>query len=175
VEGKENWASVARLINAGYLAAKQRFPDTEVIVHLDRGYDRSLHQSWFDAFVWAGGQWDISGVSFYPYWQPEGTVAQLRSNLENLTRRYGKPTMICEVGGRADAPRETHALLLSVLEAARAVPRCQGVFYWEPLASPEAVGGYLLGACVSAGENTLRFNGALGAFRNKNSKEIASP
>lgn len=173
VDGEENWASLARLINAGYRASKERFPEAEVIVHLDRGYDRGLHQAWFDRYSQAGGLWDVSGVSFYPYWQPEGTVVQLRENLENLTQRYGKPTLVCEVGGRADAPRETRDLLLSVLEAARAAPRCQGVFYWEPLASPEAVGGYLLGSCVSAGGKDLKFNGALGAFRafrNKNSK-----
>jgi arabinogalactan endo-1,4-beta-galactosidase len=177
VEGDSGWDSLAALVNAGYGAVKAACPRALTLVHLDRGYDQDLYRAWFDRFAAAGGRWDVTGLSFYPHWQPQGTVDQLAANLRDLASRYDRPVMVCEVGGRADDPAGTHDLLVGVQRAVASVPggRGLGTFYWEPAASPEAVGGYLLGASESVGPRELRFTRALEAFDRKNFKEFGIP
>jgi len=166
VKGDEGWDTLVKLLNAGYTAVKAFDPRIPVIVHLDRGYDNELYRWWFDHFRAAGGCWDIVGLSFYPFWQPEGTVDQLQANLHDLVTRYGKPVMVCEVGGRADDAPGTARILTDVRAALGTVPGHQGlgVFYWEPASAPEVVGGYALGACEVVGPQTLRFTPAMRAI-----------
>jgi len=166
VAGDTGWDTLVALLNPGYAAVKAVDPGIPVILHLDRGYDNALYRGWFDHYQAAGGRWDIIGLSFYPFWQPQGTVEQLRANLHDLVGRYAKPVMVCEVGGRADDPAGTARLLTEVKLAVESVPRGLGlgVFYWEPASAPEAVGGYLLGASTLVGPQRLRFTEAMKAI-----------
>jgi len=161
------WDTLAALLNAGYAAVKAFDPALPVVLHVDRGYDNDLFRWWFDSYRRAGGLWDIIGVSFYPFWQPAGTVDQLRANLHDLVARYGKDVLVCEVGGLASEPEATGELIRSVRAVIEELPESRGlgVFYWEPEAAPEAVCGYSLGAARLTAPRTLQFTGAMKAFR----------
>lgn len=61
------WGPLAQVLNAGYDAVKSFNAQIQVIVHIDKGGRSSLYQWWFDNYKLAGGKWDITGLSFYPY------------------------------------------------------------------------------------------------------------
>lgn len=167
VSGTSGWSNLASLLNAGYAAVKASDSAIPVVLHLDRGYDNAMYRWWFDNFQAAGGKWDVVGMSFYPYWQPSGTVAQLQTNLNDMVARYGKKVMVCEVGGLYNDPAGTKTLLLAVKSAVASVTGGNGLgfFYWEPESSPSVVvGGYLLGASKAVGTNQLQFTDAMTAF-----------
>ena len=59
-----NWEHYAGFTKMGYEAAKEAFPDINVIVHVDNAYER---RDWFWESMQAyGGKWDMIGLSHYP-------------------------------------------------------------------------------------------------------------
>ena len=149
----DNMAQYAGLTAAGYDAAKSVYPDAQVIVHLDNGFDNELYVNIFDALKEHGVRWDLIGMSVYPYWameagrepDAESTLRDSISNIGLLAERYGCDVMIVETGVEAAKPDEGYAFLSALIDAAIRVPdgRCKGVFYWAP---ESCHGGYALGA-----------------------------
>jgi arabinogalactan endo-1,4-beta-galactosidase len=130
-------SNLAQLINAGYRATKAVASSIKVIVHVDRGNDNQLFRWFFDALQHQGGQFDVIGLSYYPYWlgvDYTQNIADLQHNLLDMVQRYGKEVMVVEVGGEDTSPANTHAMLSAVLGAVRNVPdnKGLGVLYWEP-------------------------------------------
>ncbi len=167
VQGNSGWSNLVGLLNAGYRAVKAVNKNILVVLHLDQGGNTALYRWWFDHYQAAGGDWDVTGMSFYPYWQPLQSVADLQANMNDMVTRYGKPVMICETGALASNPSQTQKLLATLLTALAALPQGQGlgVFYWEPESAPSVLpGGYLLGACREVGPESLAFTSALAAF-----------
>ncbi len=167
VQGNSGWTNLVALLNSGYLAVKKFDPSILVILHLDQGGNNSLYRWWFDHFQAAGGLWDVTGMSFYPYWQPTQTIADLQANMNDMVSRYGKPVILCEVGYLASEPAQSQVFLSNLLSAVASVTQQQGlgVFYWEPESAPEVLpGGYPLGASHFVDPLTLQFTSALSAF-----------
>jgi len=75
VSGTSGWPTLVALLNAGYSAVKAVDSSILVVLHLDKGGENSQYEWWFDNYKANGGQWDVVGMSFYPYWQPSDTVA----------------------------------------------------------------------------------------------------
>ena len=61
-----NMSNYATLHNEGYHAAKNVFPNIQVIIHIQNGFDQSLFQWIFRGLKENGAQWDIIGMSLYP-------------------------------------------------------------------------------------------------------------
>lgn len=150
---RDNMAQYAGLTDAGYAAVKSVYPEAQVIVHLDNGFDAAMYNAMFDALREHGARWDMIGMSVYPYWAMQGgrepdaasTLRHSIENVEQLVERYGCDVMIVETGVEAAEPDEGYAFLSQLIEAARNVSghRCKGVFYWAPECCH---GGYSLGA-----------------------------
>ncbi|MBQ9118450.1 MAG: glycosyl hydrolase 53 family protein [Lachnospiraceae bacterium] len=87
--------NIARFVKAGVRAVREFAPDSKVMIHLDNGGKIELYEEWFDNFRDRGGDWDIIGLSYYPFWH--GTLGGLRANLLNCAERYGKELIIAEV------------------------------------------------------------------------------
>ena len=87
--------NMARFVKAGVKAVREASPDIKVMIHLDNGGKIQLYEEWFDNFKKRGGDWDIIGLSYYPFWH--GDLEGLKANLENCVRRYGKELVIAEV------------------------------------------------------------------------------
>lgn len=135
----ENWPQLAQLINQGYDAIKHVSPETQVILHIDKGNDNDRFRWWFDAANTYGAKYDIIGLSYYPYWQegqPDYTLSidNLGNNLNDLIARYNKEVMVVEVGGIDTAVQNTYNMLVAVIQKVLEVPEKKGlgVFYWEP-------------------------------------------
>ena len=56
----------AGFIRTGYDAVKEVFPNSIVIVHLDRGHVQSLYDHNLDTVLKYGGKFDMVGMSLYP-------------------------------------------------------------------------------------------------------------
>lgn len=138
--GKEDWHSLATLINRGYDAVKAVSSTSKVILHIDQGNDNGRFRWWFDNAVKYGMKFDIIGMSYYPYWlagtHPDYTLSinDLGNNLKDMVSRYGKEVIVVETGGEDTKTQNTYDMLKAVIEKVQAIPdgRGLGVFYWEP-------------------------------------------
>ena len=125
-----------------------------VLIHIDNGWDLALQQAWFAALTGSGivstDDWDLFGVSFYPFYGTQATLHNLSNTLNTLAEQYGKPLHVVETdwpaicsGPQAPPLSDTSVPvsamgqttwvqdIISVLDA---VPNGlgQGLHYWEP-------------------------------------------
>lgn len=90
-----NWSAIARMVSAGVEAVRAFDPSIPVMVHLDNGGNNALYREWFDQYFANGGaDFDYIGLSYYPFWH--GTLADLRANMADVGKRYGKPMIVAE-------------------------------------------------------------------------------
>lgn len=150
---EENMENYARLTRAGYDAVKEVYPEATVIIHLDNGYDRSIYDFIFDGLRKYGADWDMIGMSLYPYWtvknDPSYTepllITNCADNMKYLKEKYGTPVMLVETGYKVDKPEAGKAYLSLLIEhlSENTDGVCEGVFYWAP---ETCYGGYDMGA-----------------------------
>ena len=90
-----NWDNLVRFVSAGVEAVREAAPSAAVMLHLDNGGNNELYRYWFDSYFAHGGvDFDVIGLSYYPFWH--GTLPQLKTNMEDLAARYGKPMLVVE-------------------------------------------------------------------------------
>lgn len=127
----------------------------KIALHLDHGGDKDLYRWWFDEVVARGVDFDVIGLSYYPYWH--GTLDQLRDNMNQISVRYEKEVAVFETAyaftfddadgyanifgaeqaqtaGYPVSVQGQASFLRDVIEAVAQVPenRGLGIFYWEP-------------------------------------------
>lgn len=95
-EGKvPNYDQIARLINAGIRGVRKAKRETPVMIHLDNGGNNALYREWFDHFMERGEEFEIIGLSYYPFWH--GTLDMLTDNMNDIAKRYEKDLIVAEV------------------------------------------------------------------------------
>lgn len=149
---------LAQLLQAGCQAARNSSA-AKLVLHLEASGDNARWRQWFDAITGYGVSFDIIGASYYPYWH--GRPEKMASNLDDMADRYGKDTMIVETAYPftvKPCSTQTKKLVISdgaslydgtvppwpvsrpgqqqfvkdMLQTARGIRRCQGLWYWEP-------------------------------------------
>lgn len=88
---------LAALLSAGFAGVDDALlsgEHVEKVLHIDQGGDNNLYRWWFDGIVAAGVDFDIIGLSYYPFWH--GTMGALKNNLNDLASRYGKEMLVVE-------------------------------------------------------------------------------
>lgn len=164
---EQNPKQYAGFIAAGYDAVKSVCPETQVIVHLDNGFDNALYNKNLDIIRDNVGQkWDIIGMSLYPYWSIEGgkepnaarTIADCMKNIRLLNKKYNCDCMLVEVGFEVNMEKpwvmeQGREQLSDLIHRARTETNghCLGVFYWQPESKPSQ---YKLGAFTEDGHPT---------------------
>ena len=151
-KAEDNMQQYAGLTQAGCEAAKKVYPNSKTIIHLDGGCDPKRYDFIFDGLQKYGVDWDIIGVSVYPYWDKEaglekddnGTIRDFALNIKRMYNKYGKESMVVETGVETAKPIEGKNTMASIIKAAYndCGGHCLGVFYW----APELEGPYPLGA-----------------------------
>jgi arabinogalactan endo-1,4-beta-galactosidase len=159
-----NFTQLGELLSAGINGVHDALStgeDIEIVLHLDHGGDNSLYTWWFDNIVAKGVDFDIIGLSYYPFWH--GTMGELSYNLNNISKRYNKDVMIVEtaygftlddgdglgnvfytteenVGGYPASPAGQVAYMRDLKEILKDVPNGhgRGIFWWEPTWLPVA-------------------------------------
>lgn len=154
----QQWGQLAELLRAGIRGVKDSLDLTDtvrIMIHIDRGGDNGASRWFFDNLLAQSVDFDIIGLSFYPWWH--GTLSALEFNLQDLALRYGKEILLVEAAypwtlGWNDTthnivgtPSQLHPgypatvdgqreYLQSVLQIVRDTPqdRGAGVFIWAP-------------------------------------------
>lgn len=95
-EGKvPNYDNIATFVNAGIRAVRKADAAIPVMIHLDNGGNNALYREWFDNFTKLGEDFEIIGLSYYPFWH--GSLQMLNDNMNDIAERYGKDLVIAEV------------------------------------------------------------------------------
>lgn len=95
-EGKvPNYDNIATFVNAGIHAVRKADATIPVMIHLDNGGNNALYREWFDNFTKRGEDFEIIGLSYYPFWH--GSLQMLNDNMNDIVERYGKDLVIAEV------------------------------------------------------------------------------
>jgi arabinogalactan endo-1,4-beta-galactosidase len=150
------WDALGTLLRAGAAGAAEAIGPTPLIqIHFDQGGDNAFSRTFFDHIVAQRVPFDIIALSYYPFWH--GTLTQLRTNVNDLAARYGKPVAIAEtqygwtlengdslgnflwqesqlVPGYPASPAGQLTFVSDLASILAAVPngRGLGLFYWQP-------------------------------------------
>ncbi|XID96006.1 glycosyl hydrolase 53 family protein [Paenibacillaceae bacterium WGS1546] len=153
-----NYDKLTQLLGRGIQAVRDTTPagqETKIMIHLAEGGNNAIFRGFFDQLEARNVDYDVIGLSFYPYWH--GTYQHLKSNLNDLAVRYGKELVVVEtahphtledgdgwpnIAGAAEADKagfpatpagQAEALELILNTVAQTVNgKGAGVFYWEP-------------------------------------------
>ncbi len=124
-----NMDGLAQLINAGTAATKDVDPTITMMLHVALGGQNDESVFFIDNMIARGVYFDVIGESYYPKWH--GTLDDLRDNLNDLVRRYGKDVIVVEYSHRKE----------EVNKIAFELPggKGKGTCIWEPLSTWEKV------------------------------------
>lgn len=94
---KGTGANLAAYLASAAKAARLVLPDAKIMIHIARGGYSSV-TSFFSTLVSTNGftNFDVIGLSYYPFYKSHGTVQALASNIEALIENYGKEVVIAE-------------------------------------------------------------------------------
>ncbi|MDW6004695.1 glycoside hydrolase family 53 protein [Vibrio mangrovi] len=102
-EGK-NWGGdghefdrLAALLKSGIHAVKSAYHPGEkvqIMLHLAEAGNNGLFRWWFDEITKRQVDFDIIGMSYYPFWH--GPMADVKANIADVIDRYQKPVIIAE-------------------------------------------------------------------------------
>ena len=160
------WRNLAALINAGIAGIRDGAGDgplPRIMIHYDDGGDNGKCRWFFDRLTGAGVEFDIIGLSYYPWWH--GTLDDLDANIDDLAARYGKEIIVVETAypwtlgwfdgehnivglenqlhdgytATVDGQRRFIESVIRVVEDTEG-GRGTGVFYWAPewIAAPDS-------------------------------------
>lgn len=155
-DGKfKNSKTMTNLLSAGIKAVKDFNLNIKTMIHLDRGGDNKMYRKWFDEISSANLDFEIIGLSYYPFWH--GTLDELIYNMNDISSRYDKDVMVVETAFPftteqiksevmifTDKHEKTMPysvdtqgqckFMLNLMKAIKAVDNNRGIgfFYWEP-------------------------------------------
>jgi arabinogalactan endo-1,4-beta-galactosidase len=154
--GANAFGDFTALLGQASRAVRDVDPRIPVMIHIDRGGDNALYRRFFTNLIGAGVDFDVIGLSYYPYWH--GPMPDLLANLNDISRFFNKPVVIAETaypwttddadaepnsyGGSAAAISGPYlptvqgqtTFLRDLMAIVAGVPdgRGLGIFYWEP-------------------------------------------
>lgn len=151
----DNPYNIAELLHSGSAGIKDSnlSPTPKIMIHLDNGWDWDT-QEWFYSTVLDQGplvadDFDQMGVSFYPFYGEEATLANLQTTLTNMASTWGKELLVVETNWPTSCSNPSHAFpsdvadipfsaegqttfVQKVAEVVSGVSGGVGLFYWEP-------------------------------------------
>ena len=94
-DGKE-FERLSLLLKAGIQAVHENNSDKDIqiMLHLAEAGDNGLFRWWFDEITKHGVDYDVIGMSYYPWWH--GPIADVKANMEDVIERYNKPVVLVE-------------------------------------------------------------------------------
>lgn len=146
--------TTARLLHSASAGIKDSTisPKPLIMIHLDNGWNYNTQSSWYNNILGQGpllaSDYDIQGVSYYPFYNSAATLASLKSSLTSLKAKYGKQVQVVETDWPTSCPSPAYAFpsdaksipfsatgqtqwMQSVASAVGSAGG-SGLFYWEP-------------------------------------------
>ncbi len=124
-----NINNLAQLFQAGAAAVKAVDPTVVIMLHVALGGQNDESVFFINNMLARSVHFDVIGESYYPKWH--GTLEDLRDNLNNLVRRYGKDVIVVEY---SQFKEEVNKIAFEL-----PVGKGKGTCIWEPLNTWEAV------------------------------------
>lgn len=125
----------------------------KIMIHLDNGWNWSDQQYFYQTVLAAGplktSDFDMMGVSYYPFYTPSATLANLKTTLKNMASAWGKELVVAETNWPFACPKPAYAFpadaksnplsasgqatwIKDVAAAVAGTKGGAGFFYWEP-------------------------------------------
>ncbi|PHH54786.1 Arabinogalactan endo-beta-1,4-galactanase [Ceratocystis fimbriata CBS 114723] len=107
---KSNPYNLARLLKSASSAVRKSNLGTapKIAIHLDNGWKWETQKWWYDTVLEQGpltlSDFDIIGVSYYPFYNSEATLDNLKSSLNNLSSTYKKGLIVAETDWPTSCP-----------------------------------------------------------------------
>ncbi|KAL2019488.1 hypothetical protein VTK56DRAFT_9604 [Thermocarpiscus australiensis] len=150
-----NWANIARLLRSAAWGIKDSRlnPKPKIMIHLDNGWNWGTQSNWYTNVLRQGtfelSDFDMMGVSFYPFYSASATLDSLRSSLNNMVSSWAKEVAVVETDWPTSCPSPQYSFpadvqnipfsaagqvtyVTRVAEVVSSVSRGVGLFYWEP-------------------------------------------
>lgn len=121
--------SLAQLLCAGTAAVKAVDPNIVMMLHVALGGQNDESVFFIENMLKRGVHFDVIGESYYPKWH--GTLDDLRDNLTDLVRRFGKDVIVVEYSAKKE---EVHKIAFELPGG-----HGKGTCIWEPLSTWESV------------------------------------
>ncbi|ORX99484.1 family 53 glycosyl hydrolase [Clohesyomyces aquaticus] len=153
-DGAKNAAALLHSASSAVKSSSMS-PTPKIMIHLDNGWNWDTQQWWYDKVLSSGGglstsDFDIQGVSYYPFYNSAATLSALGSSLANMAKKYGKEVQVVETdwptycpNPKYTFPADAKSIPVSVdgqttwmKQVASKVTSIgsqgTGIFYWEP-------------------------------------------
>jgi beta-galactosidase len=121
--------SLASLIYSGISGVKAVDPGCPIMLHIALGGQNDESHFFLDNMLERQVPFNVIGLSYYPKWH--GTLADLRYNVDDLARQYGKDIIVVEYTQRK---QEVNDIAFSVPGGLG-----KGTCIWEPLNTWERI------------------------------------
>ncbi|KAB8215911.1 putative arabinogalactan endo-beta-1,4-galactanase A [Aspergillus novoparasiticus] len=149
-----NYENIARLLHSGAWGVKDSTLATKpkILIHLDNGWDWEQQKYFYDTALGTGlltsEDFDMIGVSYYPFYNEKATLASLKTSLTNIRTTYNKEVAVVETNwpvkcsspefafpeDLTDIPfsEDGQVTFLQRLAETLTATGASGFFYWEP-------------------------------------------
>jgi len=127
----------------------------KIMIHIDNGWNWNTQKNWYTGVLAAGkletSDFDVMGVSYYPFYSTSATLSSLTTSLNNMVTQWGKEIMVVETDWPVSCPSPGHAFpadtqsipftvagqktwMRDVANVVKGVKNGlgTGLFYWEP-------------------------------------------
>ena len=121
--------SLAGLVYAGICGVKAVDPTCPIMLHIALGGQNDESHFFIDNMLERKVPFDVIGLSYYPRWH--GTLSDLKYNVEDLARQYGKDVIVVEY---TQFKREVNDIAFGVPGGLG-----KGTCIWEPLNTWEQI------------------------------------
>jgi len=145
---ESDWDGFLQVLKAGCDAVRKICPQSRIIIHTDRPAIPSFANYWYGQLDKVGIDYDIIGLSYYPFWH--GTLNDLKKGLNNLRTNFpNKKVQIVETGyyfqywPTVDINYDTQSLweatvsgqyqyMQDLITTLANYPQVEGLYYWCP-------------------------------------------
>ncbi|KAJ1566382.1 hypothetical protein HK405_010055 [Cladochytrium tenue] len=151
-----SYANIARLLHSAAWGVKDSNLATKpkIMIHLDDGWNWSKQSGFYTNVLAAGtlvlSDFDMMGVSYYPFYNSAATLSALTSTLKSMASTWGKQLAVVETDWPVSCPSPAYAFPSDttsipfsvagqttwVQKVAAAIKAAGsggvGLFYWEP-------------------------------------------
>jgi arabinogalactan endo-1,4-beta-galactosidase len=151
----KSYANIARLLHSASagIKASSLSPQPKIMIHIDNGWKWDTQKYFYTTVLSQGtlnsSDFDIMGVSYYPFYNAQATLANLKSSLTNMASTWGKELVVAETDWPVSCPSPTSAFpsdaaaipksvsgqttwVKDVASLVEGVKGGSGLFYWEP-------------------------------------------
>ncbi|TKB97681.1 beta-galactosidase GalA [Pedobacter cryophilus] len=124
-----NLDSLAQLVQVGISGVKAIDTNIPIMLHVALGGQQDESMFFFDQMLARKINFDVIGMSYYPKWH--GTLADLRDNLTNMSKKYNQDIILVEYSA---LKKEVNDIVLNLPNN-----KGKGTCIWEPLNTWEKV------------------------------------